>query len=155
MNIQLKNISHNSRLSEETEAFTATMFIDGKKAAEVSNHGTGGSNNFHWYDHDARKQFDAFIAAQPPIPPDETYDQPLPMDGDIFVAELLAKYLELKTYKRWVKKHTQTAYRLKTDELGSFRILKEPYTPGVKAALEQSLGNNLDMIVNEFVKENE
>lgn len=153
MNIQLKKVSHNSRLSEETEAFAAMLYIDGKKAAEVRNSGQGCSNMFHWYDQDAHKAFDAYLKT---LPPDMTYpDTPLAIDGDIFVGDLLSKHLMLKTYKRWIKKHNRTAYRLKTQKKGEFTIWALPYTPEVKARLEKEFGDNLDMIVNEFVKENE
>jgi len=47
MKIELKNIKEVKALSEETPCFTATVYIDGKKAGEVSNHGTGGCNNYH------------------------------------------------------------------------------------------------------------
>ncbi len=42
MEIALKNISYSERLSEETNCFSATIYIDGKKAGEASNHGHGG-----------------------------------------------------------------------------------------------------------------
>lgn len=47
MKIELKNIKEVKSLSEETPCFTATVYIDGKKAGVVSNHGTGGPNNYH------------------------------------------------------------------------------------------------------------
>ena len=47
MEITSKNISHNERLSEETNCFSATIYIDGKKAGEASNHGHGGPTMIH------------------------------------------------------------------------------------------------------------
>jgi hypothetical protein len=46
MNIELKNIKHSPSLSEETNAFTANLYIDGKKAAYVKNDGQGGSTSY-------------------------------------------------------------------------------------------------------------
>lgn len=47
MKIELKNIKEVKSLSEETPCFTATVYIDGKKAGEVSNRGQGGCNDYH------------------------------------------------------------------------------------------------------------
>lgn len=45
--VELRNVTHNRRLSEETPAFAADVFIDGKKAGEVRNNGCGGANFYH------------------------------------------------------------------------------------------------------------
>jgi hypothetical protein len=47
MKIELRNIKHSASLSEETNAYTATVWVDGKPFADVSNHGTGGSDEQH------------------------------------------------------------------------------------------------------------
>jgi len=47
MNITLKNIKHIPRLSEETECFTASIYIDGVKKGEASNRGCGGCTDIH------------------------------------------------------------------------------------------------------------
>lgn len=52
MNIELKNIKHSPSLSEETEAFTASLYINGKHAGYAKNAGRGGATNY--YDKDAK-----------------------------------------------------------------------------------------------------
>jgi hypothetical protein len=47
--LELKNISHYARGSEETPCYNATVYINGKKAVEVSNDGHGGSDRQHTY----------------------------------------------------------------------------------------------------------
>ena len=42
--IEVKNISYYARGSEETPCYNATVYINGKKAVEVSNDGHGGSD---------------------------------------------------------------------------------------------------------------
>jgi hypothetical protein len=42
--IELRKISYNSRLSEETSAYAAQIWVDGVHFCDVSNHGTGGSD---------------------------------------------------------------------------------------------------------------
>jgi len=47
MKLELKNIKVLASLSEETPAYTATLYADGKKVCDVSNHGHGGPDDCH------------------------------------------------------------------------------------------------------------
>ena len=47
--IEMKNISYYARGSEETPCYNATVYINGKKAVEVSNDGHGGCDRQHTY----------------------------------------------------------------------------------------------------------
>jgi hypothetical protein len=47
MKIELKNLKHYERLSEETNAFSADLYADGKFAATCKNDGRGGCIDFH------------------------------------------------------------------------------------------------------------
>lgn len=46
MRIELKNVKHYASMSEETQCFEATVYIDGKKATRVSNRGFGGAHEY-------------------------------------------------------------------------------------------------------------
>ncbi|MGF7028680.1 MULTISPECIES: hypothetical protein [Sphingobacterium] len=50
MNIELKNIKHSPSLSEETEAFTASLYINGKHVGYAKNAGHGGSTDYYHKD---------------------------------------------------------------------------------------------------------
>lgn len=45
MKLEVKNIKHARSLSEETNAFSADLFVDGIKTANCSNRGQGGSTD--------------------------------------------------------------------------------------------------------------
>lgn len=47
MNIELKKISFNERMSEETNCFVADLYINGKKVGYCENRGTGGPTDYH------------------------------------------------------------------------------------------------------------
>jgi len=47
--LELKNISYYARGSEETPCYNATVYVNGKKAIEVSNDGHGGCDRQHTY----------------------------------------------------------------------------------------------------------
>ena len=48
--LEVKNISYYARGSEETPCYNATVYINGKKAIEISNDGRGGMDMQHQYD---------------------------------------------------------------------------------------------------------
>ncbi len=45
MKIELKNVSFSERMSEETNAFVADIYVNGKKSGYAKNDGRGGSTN--------------------------------------------------------------------------------------------------------------
>ena len=47
--LEVKNLSHYARGSEETPCYNATVYINGKKAIEVSNDGHGGCDRQDTY----------------------------------------------------------------------------------------------------------
>ena len=47
--LEVKNLSHYAKGSEETPCYNATVYINGKKAIEVSNDGHGGCDRQHTY----------------------------------------------------------------------------------------------------------
>ena len=49
MKLELKNIKHTAWASEETHCYQASLYVDGKPVATVSNDGHGGADRY--YDH--------------------------------------------------------------------------------------------------------
>lgn len=47
MKIELKKISFNERMSDETSCFIADLYINGKKVGECKNEGRGGCTDYH------------------------------------------------------------------------------------------------------------
>jgi hypothetical protein len=47
--IELKKVHHSKSLSEETPAYSAQVFVDGVHFCDVTNHGTGGPDDYHSY----------------------------------------------------------------------------------------------------------
>jgi hypothetical protein len=104
MKIELKNVHFSERMSEETNAFTADLYINGKKVGEASNRGQGGPTDYFGI----TKEDKALIAEA------EAYCQQLPEHrftiGDEehlyknsledVIDDLLTKYLEAKDQKK-------------------------------------------------------
>lgn len=47
MKIELRNVRHAAFASQETECFTASVWIDGRREGTVENSGAGGPMMFH------------------------------------------------------------------------------------------------------------
>lgn len=100
MQISLKSVRISESLSEETTAFTARLYVDGKATADVRNSGHGGCNDYDTYAmpdrEDARNRLAAATAAARQASGWE-YD---PLDG--FVEHLL--FRADPRMRRWAKR---------------------------------------------------
>ena len=67
MKLQLKNVKVSKRFSEETTAFTASLHVDGKKAADVRNDGRGGSHRIYFAEPAVRDAVEAWARSQPDV----------------------------------------------------------------------------------------
>ncbi len=65
--LELRSIKHAKSLSHETPAYTAAIFLDGKKVGVVENHGHGGPDFAHFSDPSAEAKIAAHFQALPPI----------------------------------------------------------------------------------------
>lgn len=106
MNITLKNIHHNERMSEETHCFDATVYVDGKRMFAVSNHGHGGENRYHQVKggvenvYDVVRELDAELGKEKCPPPYEMLDNCL----EIVIGDLVNQWLTDREIKRVLKK---------------------------------------------------
>jgi hypothetical protein len=148
MKIELRRLSHNARLSQETNAFAVDIYIDGKKAGDAANSGHGGNTNIHIYDPNLRKQIEAYANTLPPIKgADYELKMNLELLIDTMVEDALIKKSELAQYKRWCKKALM--FRIKGDKQGTWRSLTTTYSPASAAMVRQKYGDTLEEILNE------
>lgn len=110
MKIELKNIKHSPSLSEETEAFTANLYIDGVLAGSASNRGHGGPTDYG-HDNEAGKELikkaEQYCKELPPtIYPASAGMKAfeVPMNLEHFIDDILGKHLEEKANQQFRKK---------------------------------------------------
>lgn len=148
MNITLKNLKIAKFLSQETTAFSATIYIDGRKAGTADNDGNGGPNRYHFdaFDgkrgHEIQQELEAWASTQPP---DKEFPF-LKVDLDTIVARLMDKEEESKQLRRWCKK--ETLFMLEGDAEGQWRTVKAPYSDRVQAFLDNKYGAKVVRIAN-------
>ncbi len=112
MKIELKKVKHAAFLSEETEAYSAEVYVDGKRAGSSSNEGHGGPDHVQWLDRGFGAKVEAYIKSLPPVPVDPAWGgdgKPLPMDVDLFFGQLISAHLKAKDEEKKRKREEKAA----------------------------------------------
>jgi hypothetical protein len=146
MKVELKKFKHAPSMSQETEAFTADLWIDDKKAAYVGNTGQGGATDFDFDDRKLEQEFYKYCLALPAV---KSKHGDLPMSADLFVALLVEKLVLKKQLTTWCK-HS-VIYRHKDTPKGSWYKSKMKFTPAVAETIRVRAGDNFALIANEDI----
>lgn len=104
MIIELKNAKVSSRLSEDSQAFSADVWVDGVKRGTVRNHGNGGPNEVS--PPALRLEIEAHARTLPEIPLPWDKSKTMPTCADILIGEALGRAVEGKRLARLLKTHT-------------------------------------------------
>lgn len=140
MNITLKGIQYSERMSDETYCFSATVYVDGKRAGTVMNHGTGGPNE---YDFDTAA-LDAYCKG---LPARKTEYGTFAVELDELVDDVFCDWLHVKELKRMTR--GVTAFRLKGDAPDCYRTIRRPFAPEVRAHVVAKYGDQVEAFLNE------
>jgi len=119
MKIELKNIKFSEHLSEETNAFTADIFVNRKKVGYAKNDGHGGCTWYHPYSVEDRaiiNEAEKYCLGLPPIKY-STLEIPMNLEFkiDLLFEDWLKKDLNKKLKKDCLKGicvETENGYRL-------------------------------------------
>lgn len=164
MQIAIKNFR--SCRGNESDMFSFTLYLDGKKAAEVSNDGHGGMNLTRWLDRELHRAFLAHCttAARPimdswrsgdpddALTTDEMFAVYVKSEEviDVVLNDFLANMEEEKQLRKLCK--TKVVFRLKSDKDGEWRAFKADWATqkdAAKARLAKDFGSLLGEIANE------
>lgn len=142
MEIAIKNVKHAVFMSQETECFEASVYINGKKAGTVSNAGHGGCNDYHPWD-----LYQTLQAHCDTIPPDMAGYRVTP---DEIIGNLFETWYNKKQYSKLCKR--QTLFRIPGKEYGEgqWNVAKIPFSPEVRSRLVRQFGASVE-ILNERV----
>lgn len=111
MEIRLKNIYVSERLSRETTAFQATLYINGYRAGIVANYGRGGATVYRPRDEQGAKlmrEAKLWCRKLPPLVRDdeivEGKSSTIPMELDFYLDNMIMDWLRKKDRQRFAKK---------------------------------------------------
>lgn len=108
MNIELRKFNHNERLSEETNAFAADLYIDGKKVGYAKNDGRGGCTDYGTYEAACRAKIaeaEAYCKTLPAIkvPRRDGSQFEIPMNLEHYIDQLVESEIKKKFQKKMDK----------------------------------------------------
>jgi hypothetical protein len=137
--IELKNLDVNKRMSEETWAFTATVYLNGERVAIAENRGRGGQTMLRPYTNrngnnrtDGRDELREVVADLPNVD-SQIGDEGLNLDAEATVHSLVGHTL----HKRKIKRHIsngKVVFRTADQAEGAFSYVEHRGNP--EAALE-------------------
>lgn len=109
LNLELRNIKYMASLSEETNCYSATVYLDGHPVCTVSNHGHGGGDEQRWLEPSEKARVEAYFAA---LPARDTgmviRDEPFMMQPDLegWCGDQMTRWLVTRDVKRAMSKST-------------------------------------------------
>lgn len=134
--VTLKNVKIANHLSQETTAYTASIYLNGKRIGDVRNDGGGGCDMIHINAAD-RTAFAAVVESE--WTGDSLYEK---AKDEELMMRLLEKFETDRQTKRWTK--TQVVWRVEGDAEGKFRTLKHKGNiPGAKEWVRNKYGNKI------------
>lgn len=136
MNVTIKNSKSVGVYSGV--AWSCDLYLDGVKAAHVSNRGDGGMTRFDWYKNELQTPFQQYVKT--------TSHE----DEESLVCHLCDKLDEQKRLKRLCK--NKTVVKMKKNKDGEYSIWNTPFSPQVKDKLKQVHGDQIIEFVNETIQ---
>lgn len=152
MRVELKNVRHSEMASEETECFSATVYIDGKKAGTVENDGRGGADLHH--PHSLRDRLEEIAATLPDIDVSHFYNDgethTMKCSAEIMIDDILQDVLRAKRERRLCARQTLFRKPGQAYEKDAWHVLKAKFSPEVKKVLVFRHGEGVH-ILNEQI----
>ncbi len=146
MKVELKNLKVHQDMSEETTCFSATIYIDGKKAGNAENSGKGACTMI-WLEPEYKKPFADYIAS---LPKKEVSEFPTNLqkyfpDGLVQDEESFLDDLVHSTYENaWVKRHIKKKTIFRKKGVDAWSYVSVVFGPVIKAQMIQKYGADIE-----------
>ena len=154
--VEIKNLKVAEHLSEETLAFTASIWINGKKVGDAKNAGHGGMTDvdlYYWEGDQARRNNELHDELREYVKQFtwESFDkEQVTHRVDTYIDELVSEEDERQNLKRFCR--GKTAFRIPGDTYkeGQYQIIKGKFTKERADRLRRKYGEDV-FILNETV----
>lgn len=119
MKLELKNIKHTEWASEETHCYQASLYVDGKPVAIVSNDGHGGCDRD--YDHPKFKgdyrakmaEVHAYFKSLPKTDASDIFPEGMEQELEFWCADQVNNFLVSRELKKKLKSHVLFQFKYK------------------------------------------
>lgn len=142
--ITLKSIKTVPSMSEETIAFTATVYFNGKRVGAAWNGGRGDPIAFD-IPQETTKEMEAWVAVNVPLgKPDKNFPEGFQLDLECYVFGIVEQHDRDQQMKRWVR--TKVLFRIEGDDEGAYRTfrVKDPkHRPLLRKKIEDKYGDKV------------
>ena len=154
--VEIKNLKVAELLSSDSLAFTASIWINGKKVGDAKNQGHGGDTDvdlYYWEGDQARRNNELHDELREYVKQftHEDFDkEQVPHSVDTYIDELVFEEDKRQSLKRFCR--GKTAFRIPGDTYkeGQYRILKHKFTKERADRLRRKYGKDV-FILNETV----
>ena len=144
LKIELRKLTVYERMSEETTAFVAEVYVNGVNVAHAKNDGHGGSTYYHGYPEPEKKLIlttaEAYCLALPSIKYGAEHGMKpfeLPMNLEHFIDDLVTAELNKKADKKLEKKMTNhIMWGIKGGSTYTQMKFGKPFIPAHRAQLQ-------------------
>jgi hypothetical protein len=138
--LTVKNLKHAAWASEETQCFSATIYVDGKACFTASNDGHGGATFMHPLDGMAERLFELEDIAKEHTYTCDYDGNPHPKSLEWFVDDAVRDTLELRRIARMLK--TRAVFVNDAGELTGYKcnIKKHPLADHIAVLAEKHPG---------------
>lgn len=147
MKIELKNIKTCAFASQETNAFEAKLYVDGKCVGIASNEGHGGPN---WVQAINRQKVQEAEEYAKSLPPHKFNGTDLPMNLDFLLGLMVEEHLGRKDLERMLKRRIVVTHK---GEKGLWEFKQDkgsPYHLIEICRMLRQKHSNIDKILNEL-----
>lgn len=155
MDIQLKNVKIYGGLSQETVAFSASLYVDTKKVGETRNAGHGGNNDVDVFDKDGRwdraliTQMEAEAATHTWSYEGETHPHSL----DSYIGDLVDAVQERRDKQRLCRGKTLAQLPGTDYAEGEWSVFKAKFTPELATTIRLRYGRDTKFLNEELEDE--
>lgn len=146
MNLELKNVKYAEFASDDSNCFSATLYLDGRALCTAMNEGHGGPDNIHPVKGRTQEEINALdtaLQAMDKPPPDDAEDwlKKLWANGirsgiEEKIGELLIAHLNERANKQRLKRLLRTKTVFFTKD-GSVKVMKTEYSQKVAQFLKK------------------
>lgn len=143
LRIEVKNVKVAQHLSMDSTAFTASVWIDGKRVGQASDDGHGGCIRVD-IDRESQRKLNEYCASLPPRTYEDMPGREFPVTDEDIIGKLVDAYEQNQWTKRQCRK--KTLFQLPGDAEGAYRTVLKPFSPAVKAFIVRKYGDEAQIL---------